>query len=108
MVRAHPHLLNPRPASLLRLRPVSVISVARELLEPEEEEDRLWQSRIKIINMNCKLHDYKPSELHIMVVCNDILECSMISVFHSKNVYILLLHPSTYIITYIFYFNLSV
>ena len=52
MVRAHPHLLNPRPASLLRLRPVSVVSVARELLEPEEEEDRLWQSRIKVINLN--------------------------------------------------------
>ena len=65
-VRSHPHLLNPRPASLLRLRPVSVISVARELLEPEEEEDRLCQSRtqlgrVKIINMNYKLHDYKPS-----------------------------------------------
>ena len=65
MVRSHPHLLNPRPrpASLLRLRPVSVISVARELLEPEEEEDRLWQSRtqlgrVNIINMNSKLYDY--------------------------------------------------
>ena len=49
MVRSHPHLLNPRPASLLRLRPVSVISVARELLEPEEEEDKLWQSRAQVI-----------------------------------------------------------